>query len=94
VPFVTGACAELNYTNREEAELAGKRKRPMVSLGIGIVRFRCLPLWSKLAALVAAWRQRAQFRCDVERLSERDLTDMRLTRLDAVKETEKPFWQA
>jgi uncharacterized protein YjiS (DUF1127 family) len=92
VPPVTGAWAELDYTDGEEAELAGKRKRPMISLGI--VRFRCPPLWSKLAALVAAWRQRAQFRYDVERLSERDLTDMRLTRLDAVNETEKPFWQA
>jgi uncharacterized protein YjiS (DUF1127 family) len=47
-----------------------------------------------LAALVAAWRRRDRFRCDVERLSERDLADMRLTRLDAVNETEKPFWQA
>ena len=41
-----------------------------------------------------AWRQRDQFRCDVERLGERDLADMRLTRLDAVNEIEKPFWQA
>jgi uncharacterized protein YjiS (DUF1127 family) len=104
VPPVTGACAELNYIKGEEADLAEKRKRPMISLGIislgiislgiGILRVGRLPLWSKLAALVAAWRQRAQFRYDVERLSERDLTDMRLTRLDAVNETEKPFWQA
>jgi uncharacterized protein YjiS (DUF1127 family) len=89
---VTGAFAELNYT--KEADLAEERKRPMISLGIGTVRFRRLPLWSRLAALVAEWRQRAYFRYDVERLSERDLADMRLTRLDAVKETEKPFWQA
>jgi uncharacterized protein YjiS (DUF1127 family) len=66
----------------------------MISLGIGTMRVRRLPLWSKLAALVAAWRRRDRFRCDVERLSERDLADMRLTRLDAVNETEKPFWQA
>jgi uncharacterized protein YjiS (DUF1127 family) len=90
---VTGAFAELNYISAEEADLAEKRKRPMVSLGIGTVRIGRLPLWSKLAALVVAWRQRAQFRYDVERLSERDLTDMRLTRLDAVNEMEKPFWQ-
>jgi uncharacterized protein YjiS (DUF1127 family) len=94
VPPVTGAWAELNYIKGEEADLAEKRKRPMISLGIGILRVGRLPLWSKLAALVAAWQQRAQFRYDVERLSERDLTDMRLTRLDAVNETEKPFWQA
>jgi uncharacterized protein YjiS (DUF1127 family) len=94
VPPVTGARAELDYINGEEADLAEKRKRPMISLGVGIMRVGRLPLWNKLAALVAAWRQRAQFRHDVERLNERDLTDMRLTRLDAVNETEKPFWQA
>jgi uncharacterized protein YjiS (DUF1127 family) len=91
---VTGASAELNYINDEEADVAEKRKRPMISLGIGTVRIDRLPLWGKLAALVAAWQQRVQSRYDVERLSERDLTDMRLTRLDAVNETEKPFWQA
>ena len=66
----------------------------MIPLGIGNMPVRRLPLWSKLAALVAAWRQRDQFRCDVERLGERDLADMPLTRLDAVNEIEKPFWQA
>jgi uncharacterized protein YjiS (DUF1127 family) len=66
----------------------------MISLGIGTMRVRRVPLWSKWAALVAVWRGRDRFRCDVERLSERDLADMRLTRLDAVNETEKPFWQA
>ena len=91
---VTGRCTGLNYISCGEAGLAEKRERVMISLGIGTMRVRRLPLWSKLAALVAAWRRRDRFRCDVERLSERDLADMRLTRLDAVNETEKPFWQA
>ena len=61
----------------------------MISLGISVARPYRL-LWSTLALL---WR-RLQSRYEVERLSERDLADMRLTRLDAVKETQKPFWEA
>ena len=61
----------------------------MISLGISVYRL----LWSTLA-LLAEWWRRLQSRYEVERLSERDLADMRLTRLDAVKETQKPFWEA
>jgi uncharacterized protein YjiS (DUF1127 family) len=64
----------------------------MISLGIGVARPYRL-LWSTLA-LLAEWWRRLQSRYEVERLSERDLADMRLTRLDAVKETQKPFWEA
>jgi uncharacterized protein YjiS (DUF1127 family) len=53
-----------------------------------------LPHWSKLAVLFAEWWRRAQSRYDLERLSERDLADMRLTRLDALDEMQKPFWEA
>jgi uncharacterized protein YjiS (DUF1127 family) len=53
-----------------------------------------LPHWSKLAVLFAEWWRRAQSRYDLERLSERDLVDMRLTRLDALDEMQKPFWEA
>jgi uncharacterized protein YjiS (DUF1127 family) len=66
----------------------------MISLGIGVARLGCLPLRTKLAALFAEWWWRLQSRYEVKRLSERDLADMRLTRLDAVKETQKPFWEA
>ncbi len=66
----------------------------MISLGIGVARFGCLPLRAKLEALFAEWWRRFQSRYEIERLSERDLADMRLTRLDAVTETQKPFWEA
>jgi uncharacterized protein YjiS (DUF1127 family) len=66
----------------------------MISLGIGTTRLDCLPHWSKFAALFAEWRRRIRSRYDLERLSERDLADMGLTRLDALNEMEKPFWEA
>jgi uncharacterized protein YjiS (DUF1127 family) len=67
----------------------------MISLGIGVAQSGCVPpLRTKLAALFAEWWQRVQSRYEIERLTERDLADMRLTRLDADKETQKPFWEA
>ena len=66
----------------------------MISLGIGVVRLDRLPRRTNLAAMIAEWWRRVQSRYEVERLSERDLADMRLTRLDAVNETQKPFWEA
>jgi uncharacterized protein YjiS (DUF1127 family) len=66
----------------------------MIALGIGVTSSGRLPHWSKLAVLFAEWSRRAQSRYDLERLSERDLADMRLTRLDALDEMQKPFWEA
>jgi uncharacterized protein YjiS (DUF1127 family) len=54
------------------------------------------------AALLAAknviemmrqWRRRATSRRDLANLSERDLWDLRLTRADAERESNKPFWR-
>jgi uncharacterized protein YjiS (DUF1127 family) len=39
------------------------------------------------------WQGRVQSRFNIERLSERDLADMGLTRLEIFDETQKPFWQ-
>ena len=66
----------------------------MIMLGIGVDQWRHSPHWSKLATLLAEWRQRVRSRHELERLSERDLADMGLTRLDVVNETQKPFWEA
>ena len=38
--------------------------------------------------------RRAQSRYDLERSVNVDLADMRLTRLDALDEMQKPFWEA
>jgi len=66
----------------------------MMSLTVTSIRSRCLPQWSDFQALFIEWRQRARLRREIMTLSERDLSDMGLTRLDAFNETCKPFWEA
>ena len=66
----------------------------MISLGIGVTHLGRLPHWSKPAAVFGEWRRRVRSRYELERLSERDLADMGLTRLDAPSEMQKPFWEA
>ena len=53
-----------------------------------------LPCWSQLEALFVEWWQRIISRYELESLSERDLADMGMTRIDAFNEIQKPFWQA
>jgi uncharacterized protein YjiS (DUF1127 family) len=50
--------------------------------------------WSKLESLFGEWWHRVSSRYDLESLSERDLADMGMTRIDAFNEIQKPFWQA
>ena len=52
-----------------------------------------LPSWSDLKSLFDEWRHRIGSRCQLESLSERDLADMGMTRVDAFNEIQKPFWQ-
>jgi uncharacterized protein YjiS (DUF1127 family) len=53
-----------------------------------------LPCWSQLEASFGEWWQRIISRYELESLSERDLADMGMTRIDAFNEIQKPFWQA
>jgi uncharacterized protein YjiS (DUF1127 family) len=62
----------------------------MMSLGFVAGRMRACR--SNLQAVFAKWRHRRS-RYDLERLNERDLTDMRMTRTDAFNETQKAFWE-
>jgi len=55
----------------------------MISPGISLIRLRRLPCWSRLQGLFTEWQQRIRSRYELERLNERDLADMKLTRLDA-----------
>lgn len=47
----------------------------------------------KLIETIREWRRRASSRRDLLQLGERDLWDLRLTRADAEREANKPFWQ-
>jgi uncharacterized protein YjiS (DUF1127 family) len=49
--------------------------------------------WSKVRSVFVEWQRRVQSRFNLDRLSERDLADMGLTRLEIFDETQKPFWQ-
>jgi len=55
--------------------------------------FRHASWWSTVRSVFAACQQRVQSRFQLERVSERDLADMKLTRLEIFDETQKPFWQ-
>ena len=52
-----------------------------------------LPCRSKLEALLGEWWRRIISRYELESLSERDLADMGMNRIDAFNEIQKPFWQ-
>jgi len=49
--------------------------------------------WSKSKILFGEWWRRILSRYELESLSERDLADMGMTRIDAFNEIQKPFWQ-
>ena len=65
----------------------------MTTRGTSVTRLCHLQPLSHLWVLLTEWRQRIRLRYEVERLTERELADMRLTREDALNEVQKPFWQ-
>ena len=65
----------------------------MTSRGTSVARLCHLHPLRRLWVLLTEWRQRIRLRYEVERLTEQELADMRLTREDALKEVQKPFWQ-
>jgi len=52
-----------------------------------------VPCWSELEVLIGEWWHRITSRYELESLSERDLADMGMDRIDAFNEIQKPFWQ-
>ena len=63
----------------------------MMNLSITVVRSRRLPNWSEIRTLFIEWRQRARSRLELMSLDDRELWDMGLTRVDAHRESNKPF---
>jgi uncharacterized protein YjiS (DUF1127 family) len=70
-----------------------ERAMSMMNLSITVVRSRRLPHWSEIRTLFIEWRQRARSRLELMSLDDRELWDMGLTRVDAHRESNKPFWE-
>jgi uncharacterized protein YjiS (DUF1127 family) len=88
VPPVTVGFAELQYVANEPANGAN-----MTSLTIGGIFSVGPSCRCKLRSLFDGWRDRVWLRFALQRLSERDLADMGLTRFAVFEEAQKPFWQ-
>jgi uncharacterized protein YjiS (DUF1127 family) len=59
-------------------------------MSLGIIADRLRACWSNLQAVFTEWQHCIRSRYDLERLNERDLADMGMTRTDAFDETQKP----
>jgi len=57
-------------------------------------RGRSLPRWDQLKLRIAEWQRRARSRHELEGLSDATLRDIGITRCDAHREMNKPFWMA
>jgi uncharacterized protein YjiS (DUF1127 family) len=88
VPPVTAGFAEAKYIGNKPANGAN-----MISLTIGGIFSVGPSCQCKLRSLFDRWRDRVWSRFALQRLSERDLADMGLTRFDVFEEAQKPFWQ-
>ena len=55
---------------------------------------RRVPHWSELRKVFLEWRQLARARRELMMLSDRELSDIGLTRMDAYNEGSKPFWES
>ncbi|HXW49447.1 MAG TPA: DUF1127 domain-containing protein [Xanthobacteraceae bacterium] len=53
-----------------------------------------LCLWDQLKFRVAEWQRRARSRRELDGLSDATLRDIGVTRCDAHREMNKPFWMA
>jgi len=49
--------------------------------------------FARLLALCSRWRQRRRERAEIRRLDDRDLRDIGITRIDAMREADKSFWR-
>ena len=50
-------------------------------------------LVARAIGLIQTWQERARSRRELERLDDRLLKDIGLNRIDALQESEKPFWK-
>ncbi len=53
-----------------------------------------LSQWQRLTGRIAEWQRRSRSRHELECLSDATLRDIGMTRCDAHRELQKPFWMA
>lgn len=83
---MTGLARRMNYSHAFGGYVGGaSRTMPAMSALASVV--------SGTVETLARWRERAAQRRQLMELDERLLSDIGLTRANAVNEAEKPFWQ-
>lgn len=50
--------------------------------------------WERVMLRIGEWRRRSRSRQELEGLSDATLRDIGITRCDALREAQKPFWMA
>ena len=65
----------------------------ILSEALSDLRLRPDPLRKRLLVHLRLWRDRQRERRQLAAMSERELGDIRLNRLDVLRELRKPFWR-
>ena len=66
----------------------------MSTISSTIFRVTRMSRWDQLKLRIAEWQRRARSRHELEGLSDATLRDIGITRCDAHREMNKPFWMA
>jgi uncharacterized protein YjiS (DUF1127 family) len=66
----------------------------MSTITMTTFRFTHFSRWDQLKLRVAEWQRRARSRRELDALSDATLRDIGITRCDAHREMNKPFWMA
>ncbi len=62
------------------------------SIPVGMPPAALIRILERALATMRIWRERAHQRRQLQELSDRDLRDIGISRLDAIAECRKPFW--
>jgi uncharacterized protein YjiS (DUF1127 family) len=80
------------YANRDREPLTPRASLPLAKIG-GIVK-AAVRVCGRALLCLEEWSARAQERRDLRSLDDRMLKDIGVSRSDAEREGEKPFWKS
>jgi uncharacterized protein YjiS (DUF1127 family) len=69
-------------------------ERAMSAMTISNFRTSRLSQWERVKRRIGEWQRRSRSRHELESLSDATLRDIGVTRCDAHREIQKPFWMA